>query len=387
MNSSGPASLTLGVVPVSAKTSWLFVSAYFADGTTGWGEVTDFGNETAIAADIRLIDKALRSGNSDALSAGRQGSHVRGLVLNGLEQAILDASARRVGVPLGRHLGASSDQAIAVYANINRGVADTRRPSDFAAQAKHAVAAGYRAIKLAPFDGLTWQKAATPNGWTLLQAGIQRVRAVREAVGSDIDVMVDCHSRFDPVSAIWMSDALAEARPFWIEDVLAPVFTTEDRRAFRRHAHRLGIRVAGGEELADMASLLAFLDDGGTDVVLPDLRLTGVRQGIAMCAAAAARGQLVSLHNPAGPVLDAVSRHVAAALSDFLILERPFAESPIFFEIAPSAAQPVEGNVQLDDAPGIGFAPAEAHLLAPELALETASRLHFRSMPGAGPDA
>lgn len=386
---------TLGVrahvVPVSAKTTWVLLELTLANGLAGWGEVTDFGNETAILAEVAAIDAALVAappaslGEALGLVAGRQVSPAGRIVRNGLEQAFLDAQAQQAGLSMATMLGGNFRGAVPVYANINRGVAATRRSADFAEQARLALADGYRAIKIAPFDGVHWR--TTDGIAERVERGVERVLAVREAIGTGIDLMVDCHSRLDPLLTTRVLDAVAPAAPYWLEDVLDPVFGAAEQVALRRHAHRHGTRIAGGEEIGALPELLGFLELGGTDVVLPDLRLTGIRHGMAMCEVAAARGQLISLHNPVGPVLDAVSLQVAAAMPDFLVLERPVRESPLWQGLRGGAPLVADGQSVLPQRPGLGIA-IDAATLGTLAAAPTPPRpASFRGLPGAGPDA
>ena len=93
-----------------------------------------------------------------------------------------------------------------------------------------------------------------------------------------------------------------------------------------------------------------------------------------------------SLHNPVGPVLDAVSRHVAAAVPSFLILERQVGETPLYDMLRGGAVQLVHGAAEIEDGGGIGFVPDREVLReAAEMPIErTAS---FANLAGAGPDA
>src|SRR4029079_17106683 len=93
-------------------------------------------------------------------------------------------------------LSAAPRASVAAYANINRSVTD-RTPAGFAAAAARAVAAGYAAVKLAPFDGVIAADAAQTPIDARTRTGLDCVFAVRDAVGTDIAVMVDCHWRFD----------------------------------------------------------------------------------------------------------------------------------------------------------------------------------------------
>ena len=86
--------------------------------------------------------------------------------------------------------------AVAAYANINRSVRE-RTPAALPPRRARAVAAGYRAVKLAPFDGVIAADAAQTPIDARTRDGLDRVFAVRDAVGADVAVMVDCHWRFD----------------------------------------------------------------------------------------------------------------------------------------------------------------------------------------------
>ena len=120
--------------------------------------------------------------------------------------------------------------------------------------------------------------------------------------------------------------------------------------------------------------------------MLPDLRLTGIRHGMAMCEVAAARGQLVSLHNPVGPVLDAVSLQAAAALPQFLVLERPVRESPLWQTLRGGAPLVVEGRSVLPQGPGLGIEIDAAKLGAPSVP-RIPKVASFRGLAGVGHDA
>jgi galactonate dehydratase len=109
-----------------------------------------------------------------------------------------------------------------------------------------------------------------------------------------------------------------------------------------------------------------------------------------MCQAASAMGQEISLHNPVGPVLDAVSRHVAAALPGFLTLERPVRETPLWNALRGGPAKMVNGAVEVETlgAAGLGLA-LDTGLLRQQSrdAGQSERALSFKGMAGAGPDA
>jgi galactonate dehydratase len=380
-------------VPVSAKTTWIILSVRLGDGTIGYGEATRFGAEEAVLAEVeqarRLLEGKAHAIPGEALAAFRMAhaSEARLSVTMALEQALFDAIARHSGMPLSVLLGGPERRAVPVYANINRGIAD-RSPAGFAAQARAVVTEdGYRAVKIAPFDGLDWSRCDTAAASRLLGAGIDRIQAVREAIGPDRLLLVDCHWRLSPVMARTVLRETESCRLFWFEDPLREdAFDAATARSLRGFANDRGIRVAGGEAVSSLSEARDLIDRGGYDAFLPDLRWTGIRSGLSILELAAASGIEASLHNPVGPVLDLVSIQVAASLPSFLILERQVRETPLFDEIRGAGAVLEEGAVVPPLEPGFGAPPSRQAL--ERAACNTPARsATFAGMAGAGRDA
>ncbi|WP_226781534.1 mandelate racemase/muconate lactonizing enzyme family protein [Oceaniglobus trochenteri] len=382
--------LSFSRVAISAKTTWIFVSVTLSDGTKGFGEATDFANAAAIESTLALLAQVVASERpapiAPALSllAGKHVSIARKTVSAAFEQAILDAMARRCDIPLAVMLGGAYRQQVPTYANINRGIPD-RSPEGFAAQARAVIAdEGYGALKIAPFDGFSWDSAPDRAA---LDTGLARIGAVRDAVGPDVRLLIDCHSRLNPATAALVIRETAPLSPFWIEDpVDATRFSARDQRQLRSLGQQQGIRLAGGESLETLGDTRRLLDDGAFDVILPDLRLTGVRNGMAILELATSCGVEASLHNPVGPILDAVSRHVAAALPSFLILERQVRESPLYTEIAGGRLEIENGKVGLGQGPGSGL-NVDTNAMQRAASAAQPQVLSFAGIPGAGPDA
>ncbi|WP_460450028.1 mandelate racemase/muconate lactonizing enzyme family protein [Alsobacter sp. SYSU BS001988] len=356
-------------VPVSDKTVWILLELVFAGAASGWGEATLSGAEEAVLAEIghaqAILGGRTFSGPAEAVGSLRMAhaSQARITVLRAVEQAFLDAMARRAGLSLAALLGGPERREIPVYANINRGMED-RSPAGFAARAAEvAEQEGYRALKIAPFDGLNWARASHAEATRLLGAGIDRIKAVRDAIGPDVALLVDCHSRLSPVMARTVLRETGRDGLYWLEEALAEdAFDAHALRALRSFANDQGVRIAGGEHLSSMEGARDFLARGACDVILPDLRWTGIRSGMAILELTAASGVGVSLHNPVGPALDRISIQVAAALPSFLILERQVRESPLFDEVRGGPQPLAEGSILIEDGPGFGPEPDRAVL-------------------------
>jgi galactonate dehydratase len=381
------------VVPVSGKTTWILLALHLSDGTVGYGEATRFGAEEAILAEVEHARRLLEGQNhaipGEAVAALRMAhaSEARLSVMRAIEQALLDALARRSGIPLAVLLGGPERRTVPVYANINRGIAD-RSPAGFAAQARSVVTEdGYKAVKIAPFDGLDWSRSDLAAATRLLQSGIDRIQAVRDAIGPDCLLLVDCHWRLSPVMARTVLKETQSCRLFWFEDPLREdAFDAATARALRGFANDRGIRVAGGEAISSLSEARILIGRDGYDALLPDLRFTGIRSGLSILELAAASGIEASLHNPVGPVLDQISIQVAACLPSFLILERQVRETALFDEIRGIEASLAEGAVVLSHDPGFGTPPSRPTL---ERVVRTSLARHatFAGMAGAGPDA
>lgn len=353
------------VFNVSEKTNWFFVRVTAESGLAGIGEASLNGYEPAqlaYAEDIRqewvgrTVDELLPLLKVYAHSPG---GLIAASIISATEQAVTDLCARTAGVPVYQWLGnrgVAARKTVRVYANINRGARD-RSPEGIARAARHAVEQGYGAIKIAPFDGVYWGDSNEPEKLRRTQAGIARVRAIREAVGPDIDIMVDCHWRFDGRGTQHLLHELKSLRLYWLE---CPVSENADAFALLQRVHRdtreAGMKLAGAERQIGLGGFAPFVDDGLLDVVMPDVKYAGgYGEMLRIAARCAQRGVHFAPHNPTGPVCNLASMHLCAVAPAFLVLEHQLAESPLFYEVA-GGYRPtlVNGAFELPEAPGIG---------------------------------
>ena len=376
----------------SAKTTWLFLRVTSTSGVAGYGEITHFGVEAgarqkldALAAAAVGLDTADRERFvRDRLA--RERDLAGQIILSGFEQALIDIRARELGVSACELLGGQRAPDVTCYANINRGTLD-HSPEGFASRAAAAVAAGYPAVKLAPFDGVVAADVGTREAADLVRTGIDRVAAVRNAVGPAIRVAVDCHGRFNEVMAKHMIRELAPHDPFWVEE---PVREEPGNypllRRIRSFANDRGIRVAGGEDQFMINTFRAIVDSECMDVVLPDVRFCGgPLEALRIGHLAVGAGMEFSLHNPVGPVLDAVSLRVAAAAPSLIMLERTFEEFEGHLGLTKPAMSHPPGQADFT-APGWGVDIDEANLTPLTWPAEAASA-DLHAVAGAGPYA
>ncbi len=347
---------------VSEKTVWNFIRIADSDGRVGWGEGTLEGRHQEVRDIITRIapefigDKAAPSFESMRARPGFKLDDAA--AVSGIDQALRDIEAQKLGRPLADILGDRDRQeGVRLYANINRGTKD-RSAEGFAKRAADAVACGFGAIKIAPFDHVRPDQLNTLAGRKLFDEGVQRILAVRDAIGMDVDLMIDCHWRLTEAAASDLLGELRSIQPYWLECPLIEVadnFTS--LRNLRARANDAGIRLAGCETLIGLAGFLPFLEARVYDVIMPDIKYVGgVDEMLRVGDAAASRGTACSPHNPSGPVAHAHSLHVSTQLSNFPFLEFQFAESPLFFSIVSGGLpNPVEGRSAIPMGPGIGI--------------------------------
>ena len=358
-------SLTFHVLHVSNKTNWSFVRVDAHSGLVGWGECSLNGWETlqreyvtqfapaVIATDINSV---VDVSNVCVLHLHSPGGLIEHSVKSASEQALLDILAQAAGVPLWGLFGEAKRSGVAVYANINRAT-QTRTPEGFAASASAAIHAGFGAIKLAPFDGVLQTNAETNGGHKLIDAALARIRAVREAVGFDVKVMVDCHWRLTPKTSRRVLDELRDVKLHWLECPISEHSPWHaDIRAIRSYANAQGVRLAGAEMQSEVEGFRPFIEGGLYDTIMPDVKYCGgVGPLLRIAELASKHGVQTAPHNPTGPICNFASLQACIAGSGCDFLELQVGESALFTTAVQGSVPAFErGRYAAPSAAGIG---------------------------------
>ena len=345
------------IVEVNHRGNWLFVKVYTDDGTVGVGEASHGRNDARIQHLIETLKPALVGWNPFQLEAFRQRfysdteSHTYHTALSGIEQAMYDLIGKVLCVPSYQLLGGKCREKIRLYANINRATID-RSPSGFASNAERAVAEGFTAIKCAPFDDVSTANISSGSLTPAICLGIDRIRTIRAAIGGDVDLMVDCHSRFNPGILIQVAKELEDLHLFWIEDAVS----LDNLDAFGHMSRSIGIPIATGERLRTPTDFDRLLRSAEVDYILPDVKHVGGITGLKKIATlAAARNVMVTPHNPSGPVATAASVQCMASVPNFAILEYAWGEVEWRASLVSPPEKIVDGFIEVTDRPGLGI--------------------------------
>jgi galactonate dehydratase len=262
-----------------------------------------------------------------------------------LEIACWDIVGKALDQPVYRLLGGAVRDRIKAYANGWYTV--ERAPHEFREAARRAVAKGYRALKLDPFGAGTWELESRER-----TRAIGLVEAVRDAVGPDVEVLVEMHGRFTPTEAVSIARELERFRPSWIEEPVPP----ENLAALRKVADRVTIPVATGERIHTRDEFRELFELQAADVIQPDLTMCGgILETRRIAAWAEAYYVLVAPHNVGGPVSTAAALHLAAVTPNFKIQEHfnDFGEHYVK-AAAPGNPEVVDGYFSLPEGPGLG---------------------------------
>lgn len=338
---------------VSARTHWTFVRVQTSDGVVGFGECSDAGRPEQVRAVFEDVGAAFADALDGTLApseiaelttaAAAPGADLlRRTVVGGLEQALCDIAARRADEPLWKWLGGVAGDPIPLYANVNR-VVGSRLPEDVAAAGWNAVADGFATIKCAPFD-------VALEGSSIVAAGLARLRTLRAAVGSTVEVLVDCHERLSMPDVLRILPDLEELDIAWLEDAVA----CSDTAGLRALRAATGLRLAGGEVAGSPHEVLPAVEENLLDVVMPDVKhAAGLLR--AMQIGHAVPSARVSPHNPSGPIATAMSAHLGSSLPNFTVLEYAHGEAEWRAELVGGAEIVEAGELRLPDGPGLGI--------------------------------
>lgn len=344
------------IVEVNHRGDWLFLLVHTDEGITGIGEASHSSNDRLALATLEHFTSLLLEQDPLSIEALRRqmarlkGGRIAQTVLSGIEQALWDIMGQHLGVPISVLMGGALRRRLRLYANINRHVRD-RSPAGFARAAAQAVDEGFTAIKLAPFDEIKGPYHVRTGPDAAWRTGVERVRAVRAAIGDAVELAVDCHSRMDASEAIRVGQELADCNLFWYEE---PVHAVQ-QDDLARVTESVPMPTASAESIFAVEGFTPFLTKRIVDVIMPDVKHVGGMMELKKVAAAARMKQiLVAPHQPAGPVATAATAQVASTLDNFYILEHAWGEVEWRSRLVDPPEQIEAGYLILSDQPGLG---------------------------------
>ncbi|HVY43571.1 MAG TPA: mandelate racemase/muconate lactonizing enzyme family protein [Hyphomicrobiaceae bacterium] len=343
-----------------SRTNFVFVKLYTDEGIDGVGEATLEWKTLTIVAALEELERVLVGRNPfevDAIieqlhrdSYWRTGAVFR-TALGAIEAALLDIKGKALGVPVFELLGGKHRDRVKCYANHWFFGATT--PDEYARNARNAVEnMGYRALKWDPFEN-----ASLEMDRALFNRSVDVVAAVRDAVGPDIDLMLDVHGRFNVPTAIAMCKAMAPYNLAWIEEPVPP--ESIDALADVRRASP--VPIAAGERGFEPGWFLEALEKRAVDILQPDVsHAGGLGETKRIAHLAHWHAIPVAPHNPVGPVMNAMTLHTAVAIPNFMVFETVSVDVPWRKELVRETLVFDKGDILAPAAPGLGVELNEA---------------------------
>jgi galactonate dehydratase len=352
------------VDPGSGK-NWLFVRVETDAGIHGWGECyTQADRDQSIAAHVQQLGRYLVGRNPLHIKhfthmayhdfAGKRGAMDFYSALSGVEQAMWDIVGKRLNSPVYNLLGGPCRERIRVYAN--GWYEGAKTPDVLAKKAAETVARGFTALKFDPFPG-PWRTHIDRKAES---AAVENVRAVRESVGPDVDILVEVHRRLAPMHAIRIARLMEAFQPFWYEEPVSA--RSLDELAGCKRDIRLP--VVTGEELYTKAEFREVFEKQAADIINPDVcNCGGILELKEIAAMAEPYLVVVSPHNYNSTTIGlAATLQVAACMPNFLITEYFVNFKERGDEIAVHPFNVEHSYITLPTAPGLGLELKEEEL-------------------------
>lgn len=335
-----------------------FVKIDTDEGVYGWGECyTQSDRDVQVTAHVDQLKRYLIGRDPTNIKhfmqiayddfAGRRGAMDLYCALSGLEQAMWDITGKMAGMPVHKLIGGACRDKIRVYAN---GWSDgAKTPEALAEKAQEVMEMGFTAMKFDPIPG-PWRTFVSKD---VENAAIENVRAVREAVGPDTDILIEMHRRLAPMHAARIAREIEQYQPFWYEE---PILA-ENIDALASLKRDINLPVVTGEELYTKFEFREIFEKQAADIINPDVcNVGGILELKEIAAMAEPYFIAVSPHNFNSTTLGlAATMQVSAAIPNFLITEY-FVNLEAFGEdIAKEPFKVEDGYIQVPTTPGIGI--------------------------------
>lgn len=335
--------------------NWLFCRVITDEGIYGVGEGTLNAFAKTVEAAIHelkplvvgmdpfqvevISQKLIRDVYSD-------GGQIHRSAVAAIEMACWDIVGKALKQPIYNLWGGRCHEKLRAYANgWYRG---PRTPESFYDKAKDVVRRGYTALKFDPF-GSNW-RTLTPYEFSL---SIDIIRAVREAVGPDVDIFIEGHCRFNVATAIQLAEAMAEFKPGWFEE---PV-PHKNIPALIEVARRSPVPIATGESFSSKEEFAELLSYRAVNILQPEpLNLGGLWAARKVADMIDAHYGVVAPHSAQGPVCSAACVQLNASLPNFYVHEffDEFNE-PWEQDIVINPVRVENGYISIPETPGLGI--------------------------------
>ena len=336
------------------RTNWVFVKVYTDEGICGVGEGTLEYKEKALCGAIEHIKNYLTGKDPRTIEkhyhdiyrdAYWRGGAVLMSALSAVECALWDILGKSLGVPVYQLLGGRVNEDCRIY--VNGWFSGAKTPDEFAEKAKAAVKRGVTAMKWDPF-GKSYMQISNKD----LDTALECVAKVREAVGNNVDLLIEGHGRFDVPTGIKIARELECFKPMWFEEPVPP----DNLDALKAVRDKSPVAISAGERLYTRFDYNKLFALRAADYIQPDVSHAGGIAELKKIAAAAEANYIpFAPHNPSGPIANAATLQLAACCPGFSILEIMYSDVDYRKKITNENLVYENGRIKIGDKPGLGI--------------------------------
>lgn len=335
---------------------WCFLRIDTDEGISGWGEPVVEGRAATVATAVAELSDYLVGRDPGPIEdlwqvltkAGfYRGGPILSSAIAGIDTALWDIAGRAAGKPIHRLLGGPVRERVRAYGWIGGD-----RPSEVAAAATAAVGRGFDAVKMNGSAELA--PVATPRA---TRSVVERVEAVREAIGPERDVAIDFHGRVSPAMARRLLPLLEPSMPLFVEEPVLP----EQLETLARVVASTSIPIATGERAYSRWDAKPLLD-AGVAILQPDPQHAGgISEVRRIAALAEIYGATMAPHCPLGPIALAACLQLDLAIPNLLIQETGLGihydagHALTDYLVDPAVFRLVEGQLLAPTGPGLGI--------------------------------
>lgn len=344
------------------RTNWVFVKICTDEGIDGVGEATLEYKEKALIGAVEHIKEYLVGKNPLEIEkhwhciyrdAYWRGGAVLMSALSAVEMALWDILGKSLNVPVYQLLGGKVNDKVRIY--VNGWFAGAKEPEEFGEKAKIAVQRGVTAMKWDPF-GKNYLNISNAE----LDKALRCVAAVREAVGKEVDLLIEGHGRFNIPTGIKIAKELEQFKPMFFEEPVPP----DNLDALKAVKDKSPVAISAGERLYTRWDYRPMFDKMAADYIQPDIsHAGGIMELKKIAAEAESRYIPFAPHNPSGPVANAATLQLAATCPNFEILEIMYSDVEWRKDVTNESLEYSDGYITIPDKPGLGIEIKEEECL------------------------
>lgn len=292
---------------------------------------------------------------------GQAGGTIVSAGMSAIDVALWDIKGKALGVPIYKLLGGKTNDNLRTYASQLQFGWSTNpmviiEPKEYAEAALRAVEEGYDSIKVDPVTidekgGGSWDLTKHISN-NIIKLAYDRLAAMRDAVGPDVDIIIDMHSLTDSKTAVQFGKAIEDIGIFYYEEPVMPL----NPNLTKEVKNNLNMPVASGERIYTRWGYRPFFDMNALDIIQPDVcTCGGLTEAKKICDMAHIYDVSVQAHVCGSPIGVAAALHLEAAIPNFIIHEHNWLSIiPSNIELCKYDYQPEKGRFKIPELPGLG---------------------------------